>query len=125
MKRSQEKTAVAESRLSGNSNYLIFWACLSNSTDGISFTDTTLTWTVPSVIPTLVLQESTFLSKNILMGIDDRIIVNPEEKNYLLKHNETHIGITVPIGAEGGKLKVSMNMSHTNTFEGLCQGICF
>ncbi|KFO88004.1 Zona pellucida sperm-binding protein 2, partial [Buceros rhinoceros silvestris] len=77
--------------------------------DGISFTDTTLTWTVPSVIPTLVLQESTFLSKNILMGIDDRIVVNPEEKNYLLKHNETHIGITVPIGAEGGKLKSSIS----------------
>ncbi|XP_009288977.1 PREDICTED: uncharacterized protein LOC103908341 [Aptenodytes forsteri] len=77
--------------------------------DGISFTDTTLTWTVPSVIPTLVVQESTFLSKNILMGVDDQVIVHPEEKNYLLEHNETHIRITIPIGAEGGKLKSSIS----------------
>lgn len=48
------------------------------------------------------------------MGVDDQVIVNPEEKNYLLEHNETLIRITIPIGAEGGKLKVSIN-----TFEGL------
>ncbi|OPJ73607.1 hypothetical protein AV530_005928 [Patagioenas fasciata monilis] len=77
--------------------------------DGISFTDTALTWTVPSIIPTLVVQESTFLSKNILMGVDGQVIVNPEEKNYLLEHNETHIGITIPIGAEGGQLKSSIS----------------
>ncbi|NWU98187.1 ZP2 protein, partial [Upupa epops] len=77
--------------------------------DGISFTDTTLTWTVPSIIPTLVVQESTFVSKNILMGIDDQVIVNPEEKNYFLEHNETHIRITIPIGAQGGKLKSSVS----------------
>ncbi|NXS66422.1 ZP2 protein, partial [Pandion haliaetus] len=77
--------------------------------DGISFTDTTLTWTVPSVIPTLVVQESTFLSKNILMGVDGRVIVNLEEKNYLLEHNKTHIKITIPIGAGGGKLKSSVS----------------
>ncbi|NXS55441.1 ZP2 protein, partial [Brachypteracias leptosomus] len=77
--------------------------------DGISFTETTLTWTVPSVIPTLVVQESTFLSKNILMGVDDQVIVNPEERNYLLEHNKTHIRITIPIGAEGGKLKSSVS----------------
>ncbi|KFP44480.1 hypothetical protein N324_12755, partial [Chlamydotis macqueenii] len=77
--------------------------------DGISFTDTTLTWTVPSVIPTLVVQESTFLSKNILMGVDGRVIVSPEEKNYFLEYNETHIRITIPIGAEGGKLKSSIS----------------
>ncbi|NWS20621.1 ZP2 protein, partial [Pachyramphus minor] len=77
--------------------------------DGISFTDTTLTWTMPRVIPTLVVQESTFLSKNIVMGVDDQVIVNPEEKNYLLKHNETHIRITIPIGAEEGRLKSSIS----------------
>lgn len=92
----------------------LLWNCLSNPTDGISFTDTTLTWTVPKVVPTLVVQESTFLSKSIVMGVDDQVIVNPEEMNYLLEHNETHIRITIPIGAEGGKLEVS-----TNTFEGL------
>nr|XP_009682063.1 PREDICTED: uncharacterized protein LOC104149873 isoform X1 [Struthio camelus australis] len=77
--------------------------------DGTSFTDTTLTWTVPSIIPTLVLQESTFLSKYISMGVNGRVIVNPEEKNYLLEHNKTHIGVTIPIGAEGGKLKSSVS----------------
>ncbi|NXF08201.1 ZP2 protein, partial [Smithornis capensis] len=77
--------------------------------DGISFTNTTLTWTVPSIIPILVIQESTFLSKNIVMGVDDQVIVNPEEKNYLLEHNETHIRITIPIGAEEGKLKSSIS----------------
>lgn len=59
------------------------------------------------------------------MGVDGRVIVNPEEKNYLLEHNETQIRITIPVGAEGGKLKVSMNLSHTNTFEGLHHGRCF
>ncbi|XP_039423832.1 zona pellucida sperm-binding protein 2-like [Corvus cornix cornix] len=77
--------------------------------DGISFTDTTLTWTVPRVIPTLVVQESTFLSKSIVMGVDDQVIVNPEETNYSLEHNETHIRITIPIGAEGGKLESSIS----------------
>ncbi|XP_069661839.1 uncharacterized protein [Haliaeetus albicilla] len=77
--------------------------------DGISFTDTTLTWTVPSIIPTLVVQESTFLSKTILMGVNGQVVVNPEEKNYLLEHNKTHIEITIPIGAEGGKLKSSIS----------------
>ncbi|NWR72871.1 ZP2 protein, partial [Centropus unirufus] len=77
--------------------------------DGISFTDTALTWTVPSVIPTLVVQESTFLSKSILMGVDGQVIADPGEKNYLLEHNKTHIRITVPIGAEGGKLKSSLS----------------
>lgn len=77
-----------------------------------------LTWTVPRVIPTLVVQESTFLSKSIVMGVDDQVIVNPEEMNYSLEHNETHIRITIPFGAEGGKLEVSTNLSHTNTFEG-------
>ncbi|NXP79553.1 ZP2 protein, partial [Ramphastos sulfuratus] len=77
--------------------------------DGVHFTDTTLTWTVPSIIPTLVVQESTFLSKTILMGVNDQVIVNPEEKNYLLEHNKTHIRITIPIGAEGGKLKSSVS----------------
>lgn len=87
----------------------LLWNCLSNSTDGISFTDTTLTWTVPRVIPTLVVQESTFLSKSMVMGVDDQVIVNPEEMNYFLEYNETHIRITIPIGAEGGKLEVSAN----------------
>ncbi|XP_052544195.1 uncharacterized protein LOC128083208 isoform X2 [Tympanuchus pallidicinctus] len=77
--------------------------------DGTSFTDTTLTWTVPSIIPTLVLQESTFLSKTILMGVDGQYIVNPDKNNYLLEHNKTHIGVTIPIGAEGGKLKSSVS----------------
>ncbi|NXL88639.1 ZP2 protein, partial [Alectura lathami] len=77
--------------------------------DGISFTDSALTWTVPSVIPTLVLQESTFLSKNILMGVDGQVIASPDKNNYLLEHNKTHIGITIPIGAEGGKLKSSVS----------------
>ncbi|NWH64310.1 ZP2 protein, partial [Geococcyx californianus] len=77
--------------------------------DGISFTDTTLIWTVPSVIPTLVVQESSFQSKTVLMGVDGQVIVNPEEKNYLLEHNKTHIRITIPIGAEGGKLKSSVS----------------
>ncbi|OXB84388.1 UNVERIFIED_CONTAM: hypothetical protein H355_010815 [Colinus virginianus] len=82
---------------------------LHGSTDGTSFTDTALTWTVPSVIPTLVLQESTFLSKAILMGVDGQHIVNPDKNNYVLEHNKTHIGITIPIGAEGGKLKSSVS----------------
>ncbi|NXA51534.1 ZP2 protein, partial [Nothocercus julius] len=77
--------------------------------DGTSFTDTTLTWTVPSIIPTLVLQESTFLSKSISMGVNGQVIANPREKNYLLEHNNTHIGITIPIGADGGKLKSSVS----------------
>jgi len=50
------------------------------------------------------------------MGVDGQHIVNPDKNNYLLEHNKTHIGITIPIGAEGGKLKVSMNLSQTNTF---------
>lgn len=59
------------------------------------------------------------------MGVDDQVIVNPEERNYLLEHNKTHIRITIPIGAEGGRLKVSMNLSQTNTFKTLHHGRSF
>lgn len=45
------------------------------------------------------------------MGVDDQVIVNPEEMNYLLEHNETHIRITIPTGVGGGKLEVSTNLS--------------
>ncbi|XP_044866504.1 zona pellucida sperm-binding protein 2-like isoform X2 [Mauremys mutica] len=72
--------------------------------DGTSFTDTAITWTVPSIIPTLVPQEPTFVSKNISVGVDGQRIMHPEQ-NYILEHNKTHIRMTVPIGAAGGRLK--------------------
>lgn len=71
--------------------------------------DTALTWTMPRIIPTLLYQESTFVSKNISVGVGGQRIVNPEEQNYLLQHNETHVIITIPIGAPGGRLKVGEN----------------
>ncbi|XP_053877243.1 uncharacterized protein LOC128833413 isoform X1 [Malaclemys terrapin pileata] len=72
--------------------------------DGTSFTDTAITWTVPSIIPTLVPQEPTFVSKNISVGVDGQRIMHPEQ-NYILEHNKTHIQMTIPIGATGGRLK--------------------
>ncbi|XP_039388057.1 zona pellucida sperm-binding protein 2-like isoform X3 [Mauremys reevesii] len=72
--------------------------------DGTSFTDTAITWTVPSIIPTLVPQEPTFASKNISVGVDGQRIMHPEQ-NYILEHNKTHIRMTIPIGAAGGRLK--------------------
>ncbi|NXJ06575.1 ZP2 protein, partial [Odontophorus gujanensis] len=108
-------SGVAMNMITSTSMYRQRWLLLlidmtvSCPLDGTSFTDTALTWTVPSVIPTLVLQESTFLSKTILMGVDGQHIVNPDKNNYLLEHNKTHIGITIPIGAEGGKLKSSVS----------------
>ncbi|XP_074982279.1 uncharacterized protein LOC142071373 [Caretta caretta] len=78
--------------------------------DGTRFTDTAITWTVPSIIPTLVPQEPTFVSKNISVGVDGQRIMHPEQ-NYILEHNKTHIQMTVPIGAAGGRLKVSENLS--------------
>lgn len=89
-------------------NNLIFW--LSESTDGTSFTNTAITWTVPRIIHTLVPQEHTFISKNISVGVDGKRIIHPEQ-NYILEHNKTHIQITIPIGAAGGRLKVSENLS--------------
>ncbi|KAJ6653765.1 hypothetical protein lerEdw1_008737 [Lerista edwardsae] len=77
--------------------------------DGTSFTDSALTWTVPTIIPKLVLQETTFISYNISMGVDERRIANPESLNYALECNITHIEITIPIGANGGRLKSAVS----------------
>ncbi|XP_053141246.1 uncharacterized protein LOC128340298 isoform X2 [Hemicordylus capensis] len=101
---------VTMSTISSTSMYKQRWLLLLIDTtvscpvDGTSFTDAVITWTVPRTIPRLVLQEPTFTSQNISMGVDGRRIENPENLNYTLEHNSTHIGITIPIGASGGRL---------------------
>lgn len=59
--------------------------------------------------PTLVLQESTFRSLKVTMGINGEKIENPEKFNYTLEHNITHIGVTIPIGAPTGRLQVNIS----------------
>ncbi|KAL7988075.1 hypothetical protein Chor_006994, partial [Crotalus horridus] len=81
------------------------------STDGTSFTDTSLIWTIPMINPRLVLQESTFRSLKVSMGINGEKIENPEKFNYTLEHNITHIGVTIPIGAPRGRLQSTVSNS--------------
>ncbi|XP_061478635.1 uncharacterized protein LOC133382945 [Rhineura floridana] len=102
---------VTMSTVSSTSMYKQRWLLLLIDTtvscpiDGTSFTDTAIIWTVPSIIPRLVLQEATFTSLRISMAVDGQRIENPEKFNYILQRNNTHIGITIPIGASGGRLK--------------------
>ncbi|XP_077167489.1 uncharacterized protein LOC143824281 [Paroedura picta] len=108
-------SGVTMSTVSSTSMYKQRWLLLLIDTtvscpvDGISFTDTTLTWTVPSIIPKLVLQEPTFASQNVSMGIDGQIIQNLEEFGYAMEHNASHIEITIPIGASGGRLQSTVS----------------
>uniref|UniRef100_A0A8C8RPR1 ZP domain-containing protein n=1 Tax=Pelusios castaneus TaxID=367368 RepID=A0A8C8RPR1_9SAUR len=101
---------VSMNTVSSTSMYKQRWLLLLIDTtvscpvDGTSFTDTAITWTLPSIIPTLVLQGDTFISKNISVGVDGKNIAHPEQ-NFTLEHNKTHIQITIPIGAAGGRLK--------------------
>ncbi|XP_058035002.1 uncharacterized protein LOC131196328 [Ahaetulla prasina] len=79
------------------------------STDGTSFTDASLIWTIPVINPRLVLQESTFRSLKVTMGINGEKMANPEKFNYTLEHNITHIGVTIPIGAPRGRLQSTVS----------------
>ncbi|KAH0621953.1 hypothetical protein JD844_023732 [Phrynosoma platyrhinos] len=80
--------------------------------NGTSFTDAVIRWTVPTVIPRLVLQQHSFTSLKISMGVGGKRIEDPEKFNYKLEYNNTHIGIKIPIGASGGRFK-------SNVFSGV------
>ncbi|XP_007659686.2 uncharacterized protein LOC103167717 [Ornithorhynchus anatinus] len=73
--------------------------------DGVLFSNTTITWSVPSILPPLILQLGTFRSENVSMGVGGRRVTDPEALSYSLQMNTTHIEVTVPIGAEGGRIK--------------------
>ncbi|XP_063155117.1 uncharacterized protein LOC134494083 [Candoia aspera] len=77
--------------------------------NGASFTDASIIWTVPTIIPRLVLQESTFTSLNVSVGVNGEKIENPEKLNYTLERNITHIGVTIPIGAPRGRLQSTVS----------------
>lgn len=49
------------------------------------------------------------------MGVDGQRIENPESLDYTLERNITHIGITIPIGASGGRLKVTEYLLYIHT----------
>ncbi|XP_032998807.1 uncharacterized protein LOC117043351 [Lacerta agilis] len=106
---------VTMSTISSTSMYRQRWllvlidTTVSCPVDGTSFTDAVITWTVPSVIPRLVLQEPTFTSHNISMAVDGQRIENPEHFGYTLDRNNTHIVTTIPIGASGGRLKSTVS----------------
>ncbi|XP_070588935.1 uncharacterized protein [Erythrolamprus reginae] len=106
---------VTMSTISSTSRYTQRWLLLMIDTtiscpvDGTSFTDASLIWTMPMINPRLVHQESTFRSLKVTMGIDGDKIENPEKFNYTLEHNVTHIGVTIPIGAPGGKLQSTVS----------------
>ncbi|XP_039205208.1 uncharacterized protein LOC120310638 isoform X1 [Crotalus tigris] len=108
---------VAVSTISSMSRYRQRWLLLLIDTtvscpvDGTSFTDTSLMWTIPMINPRLVLQESTFRSLKVSMGINGEKIENPEKFNYTLEHNITHIGVTIPIGAPRGRLQSTVSNS--------------
>ncbi|KAL8172917.1 UNVERIFIED_CONTAM: hypothetical protein K2H54_033467 [Gekko kuhli] len=53
--------------------------------------------------------EPTFASHTVSMGINGQIIQNPEKLGYTLERNISHIGITIPIGASGGRLKSTVS----------------
>ncbi|XP_062981552.1 uncharacterized protein LOC134398229 [Elgaria multicarinata webbii] len=106
---------VTMSTISSTSMYKQRWLLLLIDTtvscpvDGISFTDAAIIWSVPAIIPRLAPQELTFTSLNISMGVDGERIENPEKRNFTLERNTTHIAITIPIGASGGKLKSTVS----------------
>ncbi|XP_060089511.1 uncharacterized protein LOC132567984 [Heteronotia binoei] len=106
---------VTMSTVSSTSMYKQRWLLLLIDTtvscpvDGTSFTDDALTWTVPSIIPKLVLQEPAFASHNVSMGVNGQIIQNPEKLGYTLERNVSHIWITIPIGASGGRLESTVS----------------
>ncbi|XP_042301351.1 uncharacterized protein LOC121919136 isoform X2 [Sceloporus undulatus] len=106
---------VTMSTVSSTSMYKQRWLLLMIDTtvscpvDGTSFTDAVIRWTVPTVIPRLVLQQQTFRSLNISMGVGGKRIEDPTKFNYKLEYNNTHTGIKIPIGASGGRFKSTVS----------------
>ncbi|KAJ7341471.1 hypothetical protein JRQ81_005605 [Phrynocephalus forsythii] len=106
---------VTMSTVSSTSMYKQRWLLLLIDTtvscpvDGTIFTDVDIIWMVPTIIPRLVLQEPSFTSLNISMGVGEKRIEEPEKLNYTLERNLTHIGITIPIGADGGRFESTVS----------------
>uniref|UniRef100_A0A6J0SXW4 Uncharacterized protein isoform X1 n=1 Tax=Pogona vitticeps TaxID=103695 RepID=A0A6J0SXW4_9SAUR len=106
---------VTMSTVSSTSMYKQRWLLLLIDTtvscpvDGTSFTDADIIWMVPTMIPRLVLQQPTFTSLNISMGVGEKRIEDPEKLNYTLERNLTHIVITIPIGADDGRFESTVS----------------
>ncbi|KAJ1080297.1 hypothetical protein NDU88_000516 [Pleurodeles waltl] len=70
-------------------------------------TPTSLTWVTPAILQPIVLDLQNYNDEGPTMGIDGNLITveTVQQNGYKLFRNDTAVGITVPIGAPGGKIK--------------------
>ncbi|XP_059837756.1 uncharacterized protein LOC132400621 isoform X1 [Hypanus sabinus] len=76
-------------------------------TDGTTFTENSISWRIPRIIPSLSSPEEQFFDDSIVLGVEG-VTLSPDkiaQLNYTMTYNATDIIITIPIGAEGGYYK--------------------
>ncbi|XP_072502340.1 uncharacterized protein [Notamacropus eugenii] len=82
---------------------------------GLSFTPSSITWVIPSILPSLTLQPSAFRSENVSLGVDGQRVAEAASHGYGLSSNMTHIEVTIPVGARGGWSQSDILHGHYGT----------
>ncbi|NWX57840.1 ZP2 protein, partial [Promerops cafer] len=79
--------------------------------DGVDYTNKTITWTVPKYIPPLSAGMTSFKDVLVEAGVDLRKLSAKEmaSRKYVLLNELKAITMKIPVGAEGGYYKTSVN----------------
>lgn len=80
------------------------------SLDGITYTEETITWTIPKQVSPLLIGAGTIKELHVEMGVDLYKLSTQDIKSrgYMLASNKDAIIVKIPIGALGGNYKVGM-----------------
>ncbi|XP_015678919.1 uncharacterized protein LOC107294188 [Protobothrops mucrosquamatus] len=75
--------------------------------DGVTYTEETITWTIPKQVSPLLIGAGTFKELHIEMGVDLYKLSTQDIKSrgYMLASNKEAIIVKIPIGALGGNFK--------------------
>ncbi|NWU26206.1 ZP2 protein, partial [Dyaphorophyia castanea] len=112
-----EDQGITFSVLRSSTFYKYQWVILMVDTavacpvDGVDFTNKTITWTVPKYIPPLSAGVTSFKDMLVEAGVDLQKLSAKEmaSRKYVLLNELNAITMKIPIGAEGGYYKTSVN----------------
>ncbi|XP_030800619.1 uncharacterized protein LOC115901793 [Camarhynchus parvulus] len=112
-----EDQGITLSVLRSSTFYKYQWVILMVDTtvacpvDGVDYTNKTITWTIPKYIPPLSAGMTSLKDVLVEAGMDLHKLSAKEmaSRKYLLLNELTTITMKIPIGAEGGYYKTSVN----------------
>ncbi|NXB22492.1 ZP2 protein, partial [Rhagologus leucostigma] len=112
-----EDQGITFSVLRSSTFYKYRWVILMVDTavacpvDGVDYTNKTITWTVPKYIPPLSAGVTSFKEVLVEAGVDLQKLSAKEmaSRKYVLLNELNAVTMKIPIGAEGGYYKTSVN----------------